>query len=942
MGKYLETKLRNKDFKKNYTPKNNLPAELTEFIGRKNEIDAINNLLRTARLITLWGPGGIGKSRLSLKVASSNLRNFKDGVYFISLASITQPDLVVSNIAKALNIVEIPGQQMFDTLKTALRDKRRLLILDNFEQVVEAAMIVSELLYSAPNLSIIVTSREPLRISGEHLFNVPPLEIPDSSKKVPIEELKEQPSIALFLSRAKAIRYDFSLTEKNAEEIKELCAVLEGIPLAIELAAAYLGQTPVPEMLKLSKNRLDWLTNGPRDLPKRQQTLKNTIEWGYDLLDETLQKLFMRLGVFKGKFDLEAVESIVNYDHTISGNMWENMMTLINKSILKMEPCLENDIDKYFDMLETIREYAVELLSGSEDEKSVKEKHSDFYLNLVVKAEGNINGPDRQLWLNRLEYARPNLFSALEYMQSINNTENELIMAGILGQFWEARGYWNEGIYRLGLIVNKYRHKIASQNLVTVYKWYGRLLDLHGNHNEAISILKEGLEIAKSISDRWGEAGILYNLALAEGTNEEILFKKSLYIYREIGVKSGIAAVLQDLSQVLYYKADFNTAELYCAESLEISRQLGDKKSEARALGKMGLVARGKGDYKLSIQMFTEYLFFCEELDDKEGIANALLSLAELARARGNYELSEEYYLKTLNIGNELGYKYIVARTMKDLGEIYRYKGNFNKANELFNESISILRENGDFHGEIPWLYRNMAEVRMQLKNYLEAEELYLKGLELYEECKLNTFIYVLLVFQGLASIASEMDQLERAGRLFGAALRLLEMTSNIISKGDMAEYEKRIAEFRSKVDDITFERLINEGRMISLECALDLALERKNKSDSKMADKMIKYIHENYYKDISLYDISEYFRLSHGYISTLFKYYTGENFKDYLNSYRVKKAKEIFKDTHLKVNEVADMVGCNHINTFIRIFKKYEGMSPSQYLLKMRDDGSL
>ncbi len=933
MGKYTE-RINDRNIENNYIPKNNLPAELTEFIGRKIEIEKINKLLKTARLITLWGPGGIGKSRLSLKVASINIKSYKDGVYYIPLDSITQPDLVVSCIAKTLNIVEIPGQDILDSLKSALRDKKRLLILDNFEQVMEAALIVSELLLSAAELSVIVTSREPLRISGEHIYNVPPLDIPDSSKRTPIEELKEQPSIALFLSRVKAVELDFDLTEKNAQEIEELCADLEGIPLAIELAAAYIGQIPVREMIKLSRKKLEWLNGGPRDLPKRQQTLRNTIEWGYNLLDENQQKLFKRLGVFTGRFDFKAVNAVVNFDRALGDNVYDDLISLVNKSIVKAAPDMGIG-EKYYDMLETIREYAVELFEKSEEKKLLEDFHSRYYLNYVVEAESNINGPSRQIWLSRLEYAHSNLLSALEYFQLTLSSENELRMAGILGHFWEVRGYWNEGIHRLDSIINKYKNVTASKNLVKVYKCYGRLLDLQGKHTYGMDILQEGLKIAIEIKDREGEAGIIYNLALAEGVKEEILFKQSLAIYREIGDMSGIAAVLQELSQVSFYYGDFKTAELYSAESLEISNRLADKLGRARALGKMGLVARGKGDYEYAGKLFNECLSCCQELDDKEGIANALLNLADLSRSRGMYELSKDYYLRILNIGYELGYIYIITRALKDLGEIYRYRGNFKKANELYNESLSLLLENGDYHGELPWLYRNMAEVEMQLKNYSKAEELYIKSLQLRREYKLHTLMYVFLVFEGLAAIASELEQQERAARLFGAAERLLEITGSLISKCDRMEYESRLARFTYKTGNTNLDKFISEGKLMSLENSLDYAMEKKSKTESNMASKMISYIHENYNKDISLDNISEYFNLSQGYVSTMFKYYTGENFKDYLNYYRVKKAKEILESGNMKINEVSDMVGCNHINTFIRIFKKYEGISPSQYVQK-------
>jgi predicted ATPase/AraC-like DNA-binding protein len=931
----------------NFRPKNNLPFALTEFVGREGEIEKINNLLDCVRLVTLTGSGGIGKTRLAVQVASMRLYKYSDGVFFIPLSTATNADSIMENIAKSLNIPEVKGQHIYDTLKGSLYGKKCLIILDNFEHVINAASIVSKLLISTSGLTILVTSREPLRISGEHLFCVPPLEFVNFGEKAAIEKLIQQPAVTLFLLRAKAVKPDFKITKKNAKEIIELCAYLEGIPLAIELAAANIEQISVHKMLHQSQNRLMWLNNGACDLEYRQRTLKDTIEWGYNLLNEAQKKLFRRLSVFTGKFDLKSAQAVTNCKNDIE-NLFETMVSLLSKSFLTKVTEIADESEDRFNMLETIREYAGELLSISGEENYIKDCYSNYYLSLAIEADFNMNGQERQRWLSELEFSHSNIINALRYLQITNSLQKEIKLTGAMGYFWEVRGYWNEGISILESLVQRYGSSIESKDYVKVYEWLGRLTHLQGNPEKSISIFRKSLSLAREIGDSMGEAAIQYKLSLAVSMlgnleEEEKLANGSLNIYYQIGYKPGIAEVLQHLSLLYYRKGDYVKAEEYSNESLKICRQLKDKWGIARALWRLGFVARGKGVFDEAAKMINEYLTYCEELDDKEGIANALISIAELSRSQSEYDIAENYYMKALNLSYELGYKAITARVLKDIGEINRYRGDFNKAMELYKESLALSEEIGS-SGDIAWLYRNIAELELKTGNFLKAEELYIKGLNVFCDSKENTIMFVFLVLGGLAGVCAKLEKPDRAARLFGAADRLFNVVGNLTSKDDISEYTTRLTELQNIMDEGEFHKAWREGSRMSMEMAIDYAKEiiKDDKFEKNMANKMIDYIHLNFSRDISLDEISEYFNMTPAYFSTVFKYYTGYNYKDYLNSYRVKVSKDLLQNSNLKINEVAQKVGCINVNTFIRIFKKYEGMSPGQYYIESQEKPSI
>jgi len=811
-------------------PQNNLPAYLTDFIGREAEISQISMLLDRSRLVTLDGPGGIGKTRLALQVASMRLHDFEDGVFFVSLASVTKPDLVISTIAKAMDIVETAGQSILDAMKSALKDKHRLIILDNFEQVIAAAPMISELLAYARLVTVMVTSREALHVSGEHVFNVPPLAIPELEQGESVEKMMQQAAIALFVSRAQAAQYNFVLTRENIGQVAELCARLDGIPLAIELAASNVGRISLAEMLEQSRNRLKWLNNGPRDMPSRHQTLRSTIEWGYSLLNEDEQKLFVGLGVFVGSFTKDAVEKIMDEELNLSIGTEKCLFSLLDKSLIKNVTESLSQEEYCFEMLETIHEFAVERLQSSGKKATLERKHAYYYKSLVEEVSENMSGPDQYIYLNRLERSYLNILAAIEWARKNGEIDLEVDLAVGLGAYWELRGRWSEGILIMNGIVQRYAGNLKSKKSAMIYHWLGRLVQLEGDCEKSIKLLNIGLEISKMNNDSIGEAFILHKLGwgyyvYADQRRIDELWNRSLSLFREKDYKQGVVLILQDLCYIKYYEGDFKLVEDYSNESLKICKELGDKRGISTALNGLGWLARAKGHYEHAERLFKEHLIVCEELKDKTGKVGTLKCLGELARSQRNFSVATEYYKECLKLAQEIGYKSFVAGALKDLGEIARYQGEFKLAKELYDESLAISLEAND-NGETMWIYRNMAELEMYQGNYDKAREMYKKGLEVF--CKYNqkNALFSMLILGGVACLAANGGKLIDAAKFFGTADKLFESIGKLVSKDDADDYRRRFVEVQASLDIEDFNTAWIEGRYMPVENAMKSAME--------------------------------------------------------------------------------------------------------------------
>src|SRR5829696_4918744 len=471
---------------------NNLPLQPTPLVGRVREVEEVAQRLcnEQVRMLTLTGPGGTGKTRLALQAGADLLDEFDDGVFFVALAAITDPELVPSAIAEALGVRESAEQALEESLKSYIRDKRLLLILDNFEQVLEGAPLVGELLGTCPRLKVLATSRIPLRLYGEQEYPVPPLALPDPRALPPVKVLTQYEAVKLFVERARAVKADFEVTNESAPSVAEICARLDGLPLAIELAAARVRLLPPQALLRRLGNRLKLLKGGPRDLPARQQTLRGTIDWSYDLLTEEEKTLFGRLSVFSGGRTLEAIEEICGREGELDA--LEVMESLLEKSLLRQEVGVEGE--PRFVMLETVHEYAREKLQESGEEQEIKRAHAEYFLALAEEAESQVRGSEAATWLERLEAEHDNMREALSWALGQEKVELGLRLAGALWRFWWMRSHYSEGRRWLENALAVDRRGSPSARAMAL-AGIGEIASQQGDLDQAQEACEEGLKL---------------------------------------------------------------------------------------------------------------------------------------------------------------------------------------------------------------------------------------------------------------------------------------------------------------------------------------------------------------------------------------------------------------------------------------------------------------
>jgi predicted ATPase/class 3 adenylate cyclase len=669
---------------------NNLPVQLTSFIGRSKEKDEVKQMLSKERLLTLTGPSGSGKTRLALQVAAEMTDFFKDGVFFVALAPITESDLVASTIAQSLGVIESSGRSIMDSLTDHLHNKSLLLLLDNFEQVISAAPLVAELLIAGSELKILITSREGLRISGEREYPVPPLSLPNLKQLPPLESLLQYPAVELFIQRAKAVKPGFRITNDTAPAVAEICYRLDGLPLAIELAAARIKLLHPRAMLTRMEHRLEFLTGGGRDLPARQQTLRDAIAWSYELLDENEQKLFRRLSVFVGGCTVEAIEAVAE-DHPSRGSVLDRLASLLDKSLLQEVEGANGE--PRFIMLETLREFGLEQLESSGEQVSIQRRHADYFLSIAEQTEARLESAGQVEWINRMEQEHGNLRAALECSKTAEGTaETCLRLASALGLFWEARGYYSEGRKLLAdlLLTEPIRERSATR----------------------ARILARAAELAYRQSD--------FSATMS-------LAGESLVIYRQVGDRQGIASALIKLGNAATEIGSYAAASGFLEEALKTWRELADKHGMARALISSGWVALRSGKYGLAKRRLLEALALSRDLGDTRNIAFELSGLGEVALRQKDYLRATQLVEESLALRKQLGNKWGVGVSLGILGWIAMREEKWDRAMARLCESLEVRREIGDQSGSA-WCLERLAAVAMAQGQVEKAARLFGAG----------------------------------------------------------------------------------------------------------------------------------------------------------------------------------------------------------------------
>jgi predicted ATPase/class 3 adenylate cyclase len=613
----------------------NLPVQPTVLIGRDREVKDTLQLLDRAdvRLLTLTGPGGTGKTRLALQLAAEVVDDFPDGVFFVTLAPLTDPELVVPTIAQTLAVHEQPGRTVPETLGDFLGEKKLLLVLDNFEQVIEAAAEVAAVMACAPRVKAVVTSRAPIHVAAEHEYAVPPLALPDPGHLPQLQVLTQYEAVALFIERARAVKPDFEVASGNAAAVAEICVRLDGLPLAIELAAARVRMLPPQAILQRLDQRLKLLVGGARDAPARQQTLHGAIDWSYRLLPEPEQRLFADLSVFVGGCTLEAAEKVCERDGV---DVFEGLSSLIEKSLLRQAE--GEDGESRFLMLETIREYASQRLEERDEADELRRRHAEYVLTLV-QSEADLMGERGPRLLRQMDAERDNLRAALEYLLASGVTEETLELVEVVWPFWLFRGYLEEG--------RRWAEKAVKQSSGTPSKlrtWVvstlGEFLRFQGKFEEAIEAKNETLAVARELGEVRMVAATLHDLGeiyMQMGDREQArrLHEEALVLRRQDGRRVGIAHALVGLGDLALVEGDFERARSIYEEILETGRESGESDFEANGLLSLAEVARRENEHVRANELLREGLAVAVELGSVLRIVQALETLAALACAEG-------------------------------------------------------------------------------------------------------------------------------------------------------------------------------------------------------------------------------------------------------------------------------------------------------------------
>jgi len=795
-----------------------IPPHLTPLVGRAREVAQAVALLRRSdvRLLTLTGPPGVGKTRLGVAVAAAVHEAYADGVYVVPLAPLGAPELVIPTVARALGLREEPGRPAIETLIVYLHDRRMLLVLDNVEHLVAAAPRLADLLAACPAVDVLATGRAALRVDGEQELSVPPLASPAPTQSL-VEEVVRYPAVDLFVQRARALAPDFALTPANAPAVAAICRRLDGLPLAIELAAARIKLLSPRALLNRLDDRLDVLSGGPPHLPERQRTLRGALDWSYNLLTPGEQDLFGRLAVFVGGCTLEAAEAVCAMPGPAPMPVLDGLTSLIDNNLARVEREVdsEGDGEPRVGMLETMREYGLERLEATGDTTAVRGRHAAYYLALAEAAEPELTGTEQARWLGRLEAEHDNLRAALRWAPGGEPVVG-LRLAATLWRFWHIHGHLSEGrgwlegllaemedVSGHGGAVDEDASGTGATELergalrAKALRGAGGLATEQGDFRQARTLYESALAAYRTLGDREGIAAVLNNLGVAaDGHGEygraEMLYAESLALKREVGDRRGITTSLSNLGRLALQQGDDERAVTLHEESLALSRGLGDTGSVALSLNSLGEVALYQGAYARATPLLEESIALARAVGDKRGLAFALNNLGDVALRQDDVARATACQEESLAVRRLLGNEEGVAVSLAGLGDIAHAQGDDRRAATMYAESLSLLRASDDTALAIPILEKVAAL-------FGSARD---------------------------ARAQPRMDALVRAARLLGAAARLRDEIGAPLLPVTRSDNERDVERVRTALGEGAFAAAWGEGQALSRERAISTAVD--------------------------------------------------------------------------------------------------------------------
>ncbi len=731
-------------------PVSNLPHPLTRLIGREEACATLTTLLMSERLVTLTGAGGSGKTRLALAVAHQGLPHQPDGVWWVDLAALTDLGLLPQAVASALGVALSPTQAPLDQVHQWLAGRTLLLVLDNCEHlIVTVGELVGSLLARAAHLHILTTSRERLNVAGEVVWIVPPLALPPTTP-VPLATLRVVPAVAFFVARASAVG-SFTLTAQNAPAVRQICTQLDGLPLALELAAAWLRVLNVEQLAMRLGESLALLTSNTRGVPQRHQTLHATLDWSYALLNPAEQHLLNQFGVFLGGCQLDAVEAMYQPTPGETITALDALSGLIDKSLVQVTSAPE--AAPRYALLETTRRYALAHLAQQGAEVTTRARHAATYLTLAEAAEPELFRAEQKTWLQRLEAEHPNLRAALRWAIDTKDSETALRFGAALWLFWSMRGYVHEG-----------------------RQWLEATLPLAGGPASARARAVNGLAA----------------LVWSQGEYETAwqLLEESLALARALGDEVGVARTLNNLGVIASNQTDYGRARPMLTESLALQQKLGNRPAAARTLNNLGVIAQNQADYAQAHTFYTESLRLQRELDDPAGVARVLNNLGEVAYNEGDLNTAQAYYEESRTIRQTLGEQSDIGGVIHNLGELALARGDLAAAEAAFTESLALRGKVGDKLGTADVLH-GLGHIACQ-RGDPAAGTLYVEGLQLRWE--VGDRFRLTLSLDTLAQFAARQAQPARAARLLGVADAVRTATGTPRSPANQAIYAQTIA----------------------------------------------------------------------------------------------------------------------------------------------------